>query len=86
MIIFMLLLSSADKIYFNKNVFRNSIRESNGLDPDLDRHSVDPDLDLNCLQRLSVSTSKERYQPGAIFKLVYLSYFLKLEARSLISG
>ena len=26
---------------------------SNGLDPDLARHSVGPDLDPNCLQRLS---------------------------------
>ena len=26
---------------------------SNGLDPDQDRHSVGPDLGLNCLKRLS---------------------------------
>ena len=26
---------------------------SNGLDPDQDRHFVSPDLDPNCLQRLS---------------------------------
>ena len=26
---------------------------SNSLDPDQDRHFVGPDLDLNCLQRLS---------------------------------
>ena len=26
---------------------------SNGVDPDQDRHSIGPDLDPNCLQRLS---------------------------------
>ena len=53
----MLLLSSADflsKLTFSKNSFRNIIRVSNGLNPDQDRHSVGPDLDPNCLQRLSV--------------------------------
>ena len=29
------------------------MRVSNGLDPDQDRHSVSPDLSLNCLQRFS---------------------------------
>ena len=38
---------------FFKKKFRNTIRESNCLDPDQDRHSVDPDLGPNCLQRLS---------------------------------
>ena len=78
-------LQTVFKLTFSKHSFRNSIRVSNGLDPDLEQHSVSPNLDPNCLQRLSVSTSKERDQPRAIFKLVYLSYFLKLEARSLIS-
>ena len=31
---------------------RNTIRVSNGLDPDQDKHSVGPDLGPNCLQRL----------------------------------
>ena len=52
-----LLLSSADfffsKLTFSKNSFRNTIRVSNSLDPDQDRHSVGPDLGSNCLQRLS---------------------------------
>ena len=30
----------------------NNITVSNGLDPDQDQHSVDPDLGPNCLQRL----------------------------------
>ena len=30
----------------------NTIRVSNGLDPDQDRNCVGPDLDPNCLQRL----------------------------------
>ena len=35
---------------------------SNSLDPDQNRHSVDPDLGPNCLQMLSaeVAASKER--------------------------
>ena len=36
-----------------KKSFRDTIRVSNGLDPDQDRHYVGPDLDPNCLQRLS---------------------------------
>ena len=32
-----------------------TIRVSNGLDPDQDRRSVDPDLGPNCLQRLSAN-------------------------------
>ena len=52
----MLLLSSADvfsKSTFSYNSFRNTIRVSNGLDPDQDRRSVGPDLGPNCFQRLS---------------------------------
>ena len=37
----------------HKKSFRNTIRVSNCLDPNQDRHSVDPDLGPNCLQRLS---------------------------------
>ena len=44
----MLLMSFKKK---STNSFRNTIRVSNGLDPDQDRHSVGPDLDPNCLQR-----------------------------------
>ena len=36
-----------------KHSFRNTIRVSNSLDPDQNRHSIRPDLGLNCLQRLS---------------------------------
>ena len=44
----MLLLTSTDlfKINFSKNYFRNTIRVSNGLDLDGDRHFVGPDLGL----------------------------------------
>ena len=35
------------KITFSKNSFKNTIRVSNGLDPDQDRHSVGPDLGPN---------------------------------------
>ena len=61
----MLLLSSADffsKLTFSKNSFRNTIRVSNGLDPDKDRRAVGPDLGPNCLQRLSADDKNCRLQ------------------------
>ena len=36
-----------------KNSFSNTIRVSNGLDPDQDRQDDHPDLDSNCLQSIS---------------------------------
>ena len=56
----MLLLLSADfflKLTFSKNSFRNTIRVSNGLDPDQDRRS---DLGPNCLQRLKADDKSRR--------------------------
>ena len=54
----MLLLPSTHFVpktfFFLKNSFRNTIRVSNGLVPDWDRHSVGPDLAPNYLPRLSV--------------------------------
>ena len=35
---------------------------SNGLDPDKDRHFVDPYLGSNCLQRLSADNKSGRQQ------------------------
>ena len=43
---------------FSKNSFRNTIRVSNRLDPDQARHIVGPDLDPNCLQRLSADDTR----------------------------
>ena len=52
------------KVTFSKKPFKSTIRASNSLDPDQARYFVDPDLDPNCLQRLSaddkVATSGER--------------------------
>ena len=39
--------------FFQINSFRNTIRVSNCLDPDQDRHSVGHDLSPDCFQRLS---------------------------------
>ena len=50
------MLSSADffqNYFFSKNSFKNTFSVSNGLDLDQDGHSVCPDRDPNCLQRLS---------------------------------
>ena len=58
----MLLLSSSDffsKLTFSKNSSRNTVRVSNGFDPD----SVGPDLGPNCLQRLS-ATDKSHHLQG----------------------
>ena len=41
--------STSSKIYF-----RNTIRVSNRLDQDQDRHCVGPDLCQNCLQRTTL--------------------------------
>ena len=41
------------KLIFSKKYMKNTISMSNSVDPDQDRHSVGPDLDPNCLQRLS---------------------------------
>ena len=36
------------KLTFSKYYFVNTIRVSNSMDPDQDRHSVGPDLGPNC--------------------------------------
>ena len=41
------------KFTFSKNSLGNTIRVSNSLDQDQNQHSVDSDIGLNCLQRLS---------------------------------
>ena len=57
------------KLTFSKNSFRNTIRMSNGLDPDRDRRSVGPDLGPNCLQRLSPN-DKSRHLHKTRFMLL----------------
>ena len=50
-----------------KKSFRNTIRVSNSLDPDQDRRNVGPDLDPNCLKRLSADdTSRQRVKSNCI--------------------
>ena len=51
------------KLTFSKNSSRNTIRVSNTLDPDQDRHTVGPVLGLNCLQRLSAEDNSCQYEP-----------------------
>ena len=61
----MLSLSCADffsNLTFSKDSFRNTIRVSNGLDPDQDRRSVSPDLGPNHLQRLSADNKRHCQQ------------------------
>ena len=41
------------KLTFSKKSFRNTVRESNSLDPNQARRFVEPDLGPDCLQRLS---------------------------------
>ena len=54
--------------FYGKNYFRHTIKDSHSLDPDQARHSVGPDLGLNCLQRLSADdTCRQRvnsYKPN----------------------
>ena len=51
------------KLSFSKNSFWNTIRVTNSLDPDQDRHIVGPDLGPNCLQRLSAD-NKSCFEHG----------------------
>ena len=72
---FLLFWLSADffKInFFQKNYFRNTVRVSNGMDADQDKHSVGLGLGPNSLQSLLADdkshhyiTSKERITPLA---------------------
>ena len=59
--------------FFKVNFFakkqQNTIRVSNDLDPDQDRHNVGPDLDPNCLQMLSADQKSPRVRKGLIFKV-----------------
>ena len=56
----MLLLSSVN--FIKINLFRNTIRVSNGLHLDQKRRSVNPDLGSNCLQMLSTDDKIRHYQ------------------------
>ena len=62
------------KIIFSKNSFRNTIRMSNGLDPDQDQHSVSSDLDPNCLQRLSADNKSPLARQELIFNFCLHAY------------
>ena len=72
----MLLLSSADffqNYLFKQNSFRNTIRVSNGLDPDQDGHSVGPDLGRNCWLRYSADDIQNSYNSRFTFTSLSLS-------------
>ena len=62
------------KINFFEKKFRNTIRVSNSLEPDQARHFVGPDLDPNCLQKLSANdTSRQRvYEFGIMSNILSL--------------
>ena len=72
----MILLASADFFQnsFSKSSFRNTIKVSNGLVQDQDQQNVCPDLDPNCLQRLSedvkVAASKETVNSNLISRAI----------------
>ena len=79
LVIFHAFLSSADffsKSTFSRNSFRNTIRLSNSLDPDLAGRLIGPDLGLNCLQRLSADgTRRQRMLSGLnIFNNIFCLY------------
>ena len=50
--------------FFRKHSFGNTIRVLNRLDPDQDRQNVGPELDPNCLQRLSTDYKSRHYTAG----------------------
>ena len=47
------LRSKKNNFQLSTLIWGSAISVSNGLDPDQDRYYVGPDLDPNCLQRLS---------------------------------
>ena len=54
-------------IFFSKLTYsKNSFRMSDSFDPDQDQCLVGPDLGPNCLQKLSVTTSRERDKRSTI--------------------
>ena len=56
--IFCLQLIFFSKLTLSKNSFGNTIKVSNGLDPDQDRCSGGPDLGPNYLQRCALDTGR----------------------------
>ena len=62
---------------FSKDYFRNTMRFSNCFDPDQARHFVGPDLDTNCLQKLSIGDTSgqivERVKKNGEFVTLYNS-------------
>ena len=67
---------------FRKQSFRNTIRVSNSLDPDQARRYVGPDLDQNCLQRLSlISVDRSGRQRVTVKQYEYIvSMIYKINA------
>ena len=72
-VLFCCLLIFFFKSTFMKNSFRYIIWVSNRLDPDQARHFVGPDLDLNCLQKLSAEDIKrdDMHSEVSVILLVY---------------
>ena len=82
--LFMFLFSSADflqnKVFKNKPP-RTTIRVSNSLDPDQDRHSVGLHLGSNCLQKaIARSTDMQRVITGKYFSVQYIVSYRDIHA------
>ena len=58
--------------------FFNTIRVSNSLDPDQARHFVRPDLDPNCLQKLSADIAGKELNTKQLVDNFWLKPLLKL--------
>ena len=56
---------------FSKKSFRNTIRESNSLDPYLAPHFAEPDLGSNCFLKLSEQTTKVVTGRSIVKKYMY---------------
>ena len=56
-------------LFLSADIFSETIRVSNSLDPDQARHFVGPELGPNCLQRISSDdTSLQRVKIEAFIK------------------
>ena len=66
----LLFSSFQNELFFSKNPVMNTIKVSNGLDPDQVRRFVRPDLGPNCLQLLSADDTSEHRVKSLLFPIV----------------
>ena len=75
-------LLTFSKLISSKDSFRKTIRVSNNIDPDQDRHYVGPDLGPNCLHRLPADDKSSLARKEYIIIILPVSVYLYLDISS----